>query len=415
MMKLHFNKLCHIEDWDNPWLRLVLRAVQEKNRIGHIIHRKYWEWALGVLASSLSGLLSPKAVVLGLGAGHEIPIYFFTKFAKCVFATDIYGKGKFTQHEADEIMMLIPELYAPFPFYKERLVIEFMDMLNLRFPNNSMDIVFCFSSIEHLPTIKDKKRAFSEMLRVAKPGGLIVLTTEYIINPTKKDISSQVEAFSKKEIEEVFLSQKEALPLDAIDYSISEKTLKTRQPFSAEQGTPDPALPHIVLQNQDVIFTSIFLGFWKKPVTVLPVFPSLKEAENMPYFADPQFFAQPRGIIHAPRNIKIKKDEAIDVKLIVENAGATPWYYSPFSKVPLYVIDSHVYSLEGKELQKHVCCLSVEKHINSGESIEVHYQSAIKLNPGEYILRFNLANCKNEWFGRDGIASWAGESFLKIK
>jgi SAM-dependent methyltransferase len=414
-MKLHFNKLCHIEDWDNPWIKLALQAVQEKNRIGRIIHRKYWEWTMGVLASSLSGLLSPQAMVLGLGAGHEIPIYFFTKFAKWVFATDIYGKGKFTHHEADEIMMLIPELYAPFPFYKERLVIEFMDMRNLRFPDDSMDIVFCFSSIEHLRSTKDKKRAFSEMLRVTKPGGLILLTTEYIINPTKKDIPSQVEAFSKKEIEDLFLTQKEALPLDSIDYSISEKSLKTLQPFSPDEGIPDPALPHIVLQNQDVIFTSIFLGFWKKPIVALPAFPSLKEAASMPYFTDPQFFAQPQGIVYVPKNVRIKTNGVLDMKLKLKNTGDTPWYYSPFSKVPLYVFDSHLYSIEGKELKKHVSCLPIEKHINPGESIEVHYQSAIELNPGEYILRFNLANCKNEWFGKHGIASWAGETLLKVK
>jgi SAM-dependent methyltransferase len=414
-MKLHFNKLCNIEDWENPWLRLALQAVQEKHRIGHIIHRKYWEWTMGVLASSLSGLLTPQAMVLGLGAGHEIPIYFFTKFAKWVFATDIYGKGSFTRHESDEIMMILPEIYAPFPFLKERLIVEFMDMCNLRFPDNSMDIVFCFSSIEHLPSTKDKNRAFSEMLRVTKPGGLILLTTEYIINSAKKNILSQVEAFSKKEIVNVFLSQKDALPLDSIDYSISEKSLKTLQPFSPDKGTPDPALAHIVLQNQDVVFTSIFLGFWKKPMVALPAFPSLKEASNMPYFAAPQFFDQPQGIVYAPKNVRIKTNSVLDMKLTLKNAGAIPWYYSPFSKVPLYVLDSHLYSLEGKELKKHVCCLPIEKHINPGESIEVYYRSAINLNPGEYILRFNLANCKNEWFGKDGIASWAGESYLKVK
>ncbi len=414
-MKIHFNKLCHIEDWDNPWLRLALQAVQEKHRIGRIIHRKYWEWAMGVLASSLSGLLSPQAMVLGLGAGHEIPIYFFTKFAKWVFAIDIYGKGKFTHHEADEIMMLIPELFAPFPFLKERLIVEFMDMRNLRFPDNCMDIVCCFSSIEHLTLTKDKKRAFSEMVRVTKPGGLILLATEYIFSQTKKEIPVEVEAFSKKEIEDIFLSQKDALPLDSIDYSISEKTLKTLQPFSPDEGTPDPALPHIVLHNQDVIFTSVFLGFWKKPIVALPAFPSLKETANMPYFADPQFFAQPQGIVYAPKNVRIKTNGVLDIKLTSENTGDTPWYYSPFSKVPLYVLDSHLYSLEGKELKKHVCCLPIEKHINPGESIKVHYQSAIKLIHGEYILRFNYANCKNEWFGKHGIASWAGESYLKAK
>lgn len=414
MPDIHFNKLCNIEDWDNPWLRLALRAVQEEHRIGSIIHRKYWEWSMGILASAMSGLLSPEAMVLGVGAGHEIPIFFFTKFAKWVFATDIYGKSKFKHHEADEVMMLMPEIFAPFPFRREKLIVEFMDMLNLRLPDNSIDILFCFSSIEHLPSLKDKKKAFSEILRVVKPGGLIIITTEYIIDQIKKGTSSQVEAFSREEIEEVFLSHKDTLPIDTIDYSLSEKTFKTLQPFSPN-GLPDPALPHIILQNQNIIFTSIFLDFCKKPIESMPALPTIEEAQGMPYFEDPHFYRQPQGVLYVPKSLKVDSGKSLTIELTLENLGETPWYYSPFSSVPLYILDSHVFSLEGAEIQKHICCLPIEKEVAPGESIKLLYQSLVNLKPGKYILRFNLANCKNEWFGKEGIASWAAESLLKVK
>jgi len=415
MEHLHFNKLCHIEDWNNPWLRLALRAVQEKKRIGWIIHRKYWEWAMGILASALSGLLTPQSIVLGVGAGHEIPIFFFTKFSKWVWATDIYGKGNFSRYEADQIMMLLPQLYSPFPFPKERLIVEFMDMLHLRLPDNSMDIVFCFSSIEHLPSLKDKKRAFAEMLRVLKPGSLLIITTEYIIKGAEKVPSSEVEAFSREEIEQLFLSQEDSIPIDTVEYSISERTLKTLQPFTPGGGLPDPALPHIVLKTHNTIFTSLFLGFWKKPIKTMPRFPSLKEAERLPYFADPHFYRQPQGIVYAPKQLKAIRGEMLNIELRLENLGKTPWYFSPFSPVPLFILDSHIFSPGGEEVQKHLCCLPIEREVAAGKSLKLLYQTIINLKPGKYILRFNLANCKDEWFGKEGIASWAGESLLEVK
>lgn len=54
--------------------------------------------------------------------------------------------------------------------------VEIGDGRNLRFEDDSFDIVTSFSAIEHMPSATDRSQAVREMVRVLKPGGLIILT-----------------------------------------------------------------------------------------------------------------------------------------------------------------------------------------------------------------------------------------------
>jgi len=49
-----------------------------------------------------------------------------------------------------------------------------MDALDMKFPDNSFDVVWACESGEHMP---DKKKYVEEMARVLKPGGRIVIAT----------------------------------------------------------------------------------------------------------------------------------------------------------------------------------------------------------------------------------------------
>lgn len=60
------------------------------------------------------------------------------------------------------------------------LSVEMADVQELPYPDNSFDKVVCISTIEHVP---DDRKAITEMMRVLKPGGLLLITTEY--NPTE--------------------------------------------------------------------------------------------------------------------------------------------------------------------------------------------------------------------------------------
>jgi len=48
------------------------------------------------------------------------------------------------------------------------------DILNIDFPGNYFDLVVCFETIEH---VKNQEKAFSELQRVLKPEGLLIISS----------------------------------------------------------------------------------------------------------------------------------------------------------------------------------------------------------------------------------------------
>src|SRR5215212_9263511 len=43
------NRLCSLEDWNNDEVRQTLSEIHKLNPFG-LIHRKDWEWAIGIIA-----------------------------------------------------------------------------------------------------------------------------------------------------------------------------------------------------------------------------------------------------------------------------------------------------------------------------------------------------------------------------
>ncbi len=74
------------------------------------------------------------------------------------------------------------------PWRPNALKILRQDGTNLRdFGDNSVDLVFCFSSIEHFEPVRKEgtrhegaMRCMKECSRVLKPKGIMILSTEYM-------------------------------------------------------------------------------------------------------------------------------------------------------------------------------------------------------------------------------------------
>ena len=145
-------------------------------------HRKVWEYAHVLLGLDKIGALRPDAFVLSIGSGHEEPLYDLTNRVRWVFATDIYGQGEFMERVAPSSMLIDPDRYARCPHNRNRLVVQHMNALDLRFEPATFDIVYSFSTIEHVGTLKEVRRVLSEIDRVLKPTGVAVITTECIVN-----------------------------------------------------------------------------------------------------------------------------------------------------------------------------------------------------------------------------------------
>jgi SAM-dependent methyltransferase len=225
------NKLCEIEDWALPGMaetmcRLMpdLKETLPLYPFGYE-HRKVWEYAHVLLGLDKIGALRPDAFVLSVGAGHEEPLYDLTNRVRWVFATDIYGQGNFMDAVAPSSMLIDPDRHGRCPYNRNRLVVQHMSALDLRFEPSTFDIVYSFSTIEHVGTLQDIHRAVAEIQRVLKPGGIAVITTECIVNQAPQLECPGLCLFQPDTLRG-FGSLAEGLRLiEPIDFSISRRTL----------------------------------------------------------------------------------------------------------------------------------------------------------------------------------------------
>ena len=249
------NRLCYVEDWENSEIKEALSELQKLSPEG-FIHRKDWEWALGIIAMRRFGKLNEKSTAIGVGSGTEpVPFYLANK-VKHVYATDLYGQNDGWKRAAPSDFPENPKKYAPFPYKEDALTVLRMDGTKLEFTSESFDIAFSFSSIEHFDgkNHAGALRCLREIERVLKPGGLAVITTEYIINDKEHP-----EFFNRRTIYSDLIDKLERLKLvEPLDLRITTKTLDT---VMGLYDTVENTHPHILLRVKDILLTSIMLVF----------------------------------------------------------------------------------------------------------------------------------------------------------
>jgi SAM-dependent methyltransferase len=264
--KLNLNKLCHLEDFQNRELRQALSEIQKLNPMG-LIHRKDWEWAMGIIAMQRLGKLNKRCSAIGIGSGTEVIPFYLANKVNHVYATDLYNAGNWSAAAPTDFPEN-PKKYAPFPYREDALTIMRMDGTKLEFPSETFDIAFSFSSIEHFggKNHSGALKSAREMERVLKPGGIAVIATEYIINNKE-----HYEFFNRRTIFSDLINKVESLRLvEPIDFRLSAQTLDTVLDFFTidvnwNKFDDDFKRQHplIVLRARDLLFTSIILVFSK--------------------------------------------------------------------------------------------------------------------------------------------------------
>ncbi len=241
------NRLCDISDWraGRP-LSLVMQALGE----GVYIHRKSWEYAMCLIGLETLGVVRPEARAVAVGAGSERPLFHYANRISEMVATDLYATPG---REGDPRMLTNPEVFAPFDYRKDRLKVLRMDATGLDFPDASFDFGFCLSSIEHFGSREKSARAMQEMHRVLKPGGVVCISTELILNG-----ANHAEYFSTEELDRTILrSAAFKLAGGGPDLSISRSLLLN--PIDLDDETDLHVSPHIVLKQGNVVWTSVIL------------------------------------------------------------------------------------------------------------------------------------------------------------
>jgi SAM-dependent methyltransferase len=255
-------QLCELANpakWDNPdWMRLLrdLKVVPvEKSSM----HRKGYEFTQLLYGLTRLGRLHDGIDVLSVGAGHEAILYWLANHVGSVVATDLYEEGRWEScggREGDERVIKKPEDYAPFSYRQDRLAFLKMDGRHLAFGSATFDVAYSLSSIEHFGGLAGAQAAVDEMARVLRPGGVLVLATEYMLSGAPHH-----EVFQPADLHA--LIRRSGLHLVQ---PIDENVYQRYEYVAVDLYKNRFQTPHMVVRMGETVFTSVMV-FLEKALT----------------------------------------------------------------------------------------------------------------------------------------------------
>ena len=246
-------QLCELSNpakWDNPdWMALLHdQKVLADHKLA--MHRKTYEFTQLLYGLERLGHLTETTSVLSVGAGHEAVLYWLANHVGKVVATDLY-EGVWQSvgaQEGDARVVESPEQYAPYPYRTDRLVFMKMNGLDLQFPENSFDVAYSLSSIEHFGGLSGAAAALDEMARVLKPGGIAAIATEFALaGPAHEEV------FQPDEIRQLF-----DRPHLRLVEPIDDRVYQRYQYEAVDLYANAHQTPHMVVRMGDTVFTSVF-------------------------------------------------------------------------------------------------------------------------------------------------------------
>lgn len=251
--------LCELANpakWDNEeWLAVLRSLGLSDDKLS--MHRKRYEFTQLLYGCGRLGALREEAAFLSVGAGHEPVLYWLANRVARVVATDLY-EGSW-QHErareGDPVVLDDPSRYAPFAYRRERLEFQRMDARHLEFDAGTFDVAYSLSSIEHFGGLDGAIETIREMARVLKPGGVLAVATEYVLDGPSHD-----ETFQASEVHALLA----ASGLDLVE-PIDDRVYQRYTTRPVLLAVTDPyQSPHMTVQVGDTIFTSV-MAFLRKP------------------------------------------------------------------------------------------------------------------------------------------------------
>jgi len=254
-------QLCELANpakWDNPDWGRVLQALKLPAERKLAMHRKAYEftqtaWGLGHL-----GALTEDASILSVGAGHESLVYWLANRVKLVVATDLFPGAWQTSagSEGDNRVLTHPEEFAPFEYRRTHLRFLPMDGRYLAFRDATFDVAYSLSSIEHFGGWAGARQAIEEMTRVVRPGGLIVLATEWRVSGPA---SPGEDVFEPEDVRRLVAHPSLDL-VEPIDDRVWQRY--SAQPVNLRLNRFET--PHMLVEIDGTVFTSVMLFLRKK-------------------------------------------------------------------------------------------------------------------------------------------------------
>jgi len=202
------SRCCTQQDFFRDDFRKVENELLGRNSSNY--HRKTWEYTYITMILEQAGMLTPGKKGIGFAVGQEpLPCYFASKGCS-ILATDLGSESeqagdwmKSDQNAGGDLKKLFFDYMCKEETFRENVSYANLDMNHI--PENIGEYDFCWSScaIEHVGGLDLSKAFLKNMLKVLKPGGIAIHTTEFNLSSnvgTKEDGWSVI--FRKQDMEE---------------------------------------------------------------------------------------------------------------------------------------------------------------------------------------------------------------------
>jgi SAM-dependent methyltransferase len=213
------------------------------------------------------GKLTKESKAIGVGSATEEILFYLANRIDHVYATDLYDE-KGWKNLVPIDFPENPKKYSPYPYNENALTVMRMDATKLEFSDESFDIAFSFSSIEHFggENHSGALRSMREMERVLKLGGIAVVATEYMLNDKE-----HIEFFNRRTIYSDLIDKLNRLKLvEPLDLRITTETLDAIIDYqSSVNWLASPyefkkSHPYVLIRVNDILVSSIMLVFQKQ-------------------------------------------------------------------------------------------------------------------------------------------------------
>lgn len=203
------SKCCNEMDYSQDFFERI--SAELSWSVNDRLHRKIWERVYIVKALEDQGLLREGKTGIGFAVGVEpLPSYFASK-GVTVLATDI-GKESDTakmwieggRNAAGDVNKLYYENIVNKEVFERN--VKYMDLNMNNIPDDIGIFDFCWSScaIEHVGGLNLSKQFLKNMIKVLKPGGLAIHTTEFNLWSNDDTVENGNDViYRRKDLEEI--------------------------------------------------------------------------------------------------------------------------------------------------------------------------------------------------------------------
>jgi len=244
---MNLNKVFDYDDFSSP----EFNEVREFATFG--VRRKSWENFILSYGFKRLRCFGNEKIALGLGCLREPLIFLLANYFGHVYATDIayypskfWGKHNYTPEQIYR--------FNKIPYDRARLTVMPMDMKHIEFEDNTFDVIWSSSSVEHIGELPDILQCFKEIKRTLKVGGVCGMTTEWNLEPTNEIIKFGNILYFDNNVLEIIEKEVGLLVVEPVN-TYQSSNPKNLEPEYLRGRTHFPSRP--------VNFTSASL-FWRK-------------------------------------------------------------------------------------------------------------------------------------------------------